>query len=1086
MPSKLHRDGMKVILGAVAAGALLMTLAGASPAQAESPWWHLTSTTRPGILPTEGKGTLVMAASNLSAMNVDATGEPVTLTDRLPNGISATSIEGLAGTLGGEGSVECTGTTVVVCEFHGTLTGYEQVEAIIKVKVEAGAVSGALNQMSVSGGGAPSLSASRPVRIGSVPTPFGVEQYEFTPENEDGSPATQAGAHPFQLTTTLSLNTGAEEAGRYETAVALPAQAKDLRFKLPPGLVGNPIPFPQCSDTKFDKGELGINECPADTQIGVAQVTIDEPAFFGLLTFPSPLYNLKPARGEPARFGFLALVVPVTLDTSVRTGGDYGVTVTVKNTTQVVSFLGSQVTFWGTPGDPRHDAVRSAACMGAGRLERPCEPQADDVKAPFLTMPSVCGNPLTEPLESSMTADSWKDPAAVTEPAVYRWHDQFGTPLALDGCNKLSFEPSISVAPDGQNASTPTGLTVGLHVPQEEILTPKGLAQSDVKDTTVTLPAGVQISPAGADGLGACSLEQISLQTAGSPACPEASKIGTVEIKTPLLPEPMEGAAYLAEQDANPFGSLVAMYIVAEDPTAGVVVKFAGRVAPDPVTGQLVSTFENTPPLPFSDLKLHFFGSARAPLTTPPLCGSYTTQAVIAPSSGNAPAEPTSTFQITSGPNGGPCANPRPFAPGFEAGSTNVQAGAFTPFTLTMSRPDADQTLAGLSVQLPPGLSGDLAKVPLCPEPQASTGECPEGSLIGHTVVSAGLGNAPFTVEGGKVFITGPYGGAPFGLSILNPAKAGPFDLGYVVVRARVEVDPTTAALTVVSDPLPTIKDGIPLQIQHVNVTVDKPEFTFNPTNCDPMRLTGTMTSTEGASASVATTFQVTNCASLSFKPGFAVSTSGRPSRLDGTSLDVRLTYPSGLAGTQANIARVKVELPKQLPSRLPTLQKACTEAAFDSNPESCPAASQVGEAVASTPILAGGLSGPAYFVSHGGAKFPELIVVLKGEDGVTVDLHGETFISKAGITSSTFSTVPDVPVGSFELKLPAGPYSALTAIGNPCKQKLVMPTEFVAQNGAVIHQSTKIAVTGCPKAKKAKRVSHKGKRAKGKAKKRR
>jgi hypothetical protein len=550
-----------------------------------------------------------------------------------------------------------------------------------------------------------------------------------------------------------------------------------------------------------------------------------------------------------------------------------------------------------------------------------------------------------------------------------------------------------------------------------------------------------------------------------SPTCPDASKVATVEIKTPLLPNPLVGEVYLAAQDANPFGSLLALYIVAEDPVSGVLVKLAGQVALDPVSGRLVSTFKNTPQLPFEDLKLHFFGSARAPLSTPPLCGSYTTAASIAPWSGKAPAEPSSTFQITSGPNGAPCADPRPFAPGFQAGSTNLQAGAFTPFTLTMSRPDADQTLAGLSIQMPPGLSGDLSNVQLCPEPQASEGACPAASLIGHTVVSAGLGNAPFTVEGGQVFITGPYKGAPFGLSILNPAKAGPLDLGYVVVRAKIEVDPTTAALHIVSDPLPTIKDGIPLQIQHVNVTVERPEFTFNPTNCSPMKLTGTMTSTEGASASVATPFQVTNCATLAFKPGFAVSTSGKPSRANGASLDVKLTYPQGSG--QANIAKVKVELPKQLPSRLTTLQKACTEAAFDANPESCPAASKVGEAVANTPILAGGLAGPAYFVSHGGAKFPELIVVLKGEDGVTVDLHGETFISRQGITSSTFATVPDVPVGSFELRLPQGPYSALAANGNLCKQKLTMPTEFVAQNGASIHRSTKIAVTGCPKAKK-------------------
>jgi hypothetical protein len=1069
--------GMKRVVGMVVAGVLLAALVGAAPAMAESPWWHLTSEARPTVLPKEGEGAVVVLASNLSASEIDGSSNTVTLTDTLPKGLTATSVAGEAGVFGTAGSLACSGSTVVVCTFEGVLTAYERIEVRINVKLGADAASGSSNAVIVSGGGAPSLSVSRPVTIGSGPTPFGVEQYELTAENADGSPATQAGAHPFQLTSTFYMNSAAEDEGKIE----VPELTKDLHFKIPPGLIGNPSPFPQCSASQFDKGTVIHNECPTDTQVGISLSTFAVPGFLQRITLPVQLFNLVPARGEPARFGFISLVATVILDTSIRTGGDYGVTVTVHNITQIATFLASQVTFWGTPGDPRHDNARGPECIGFDRLESTCDSPADPIGAPLLTMPSVCGNPLTEPFESSLTADSWLHPSAVTEPAVYKWHDSSGTPLALDGCSKLSFEPTISVAPDGQNASTPTGLTVGLHVPQEEILTPKGLAQSDVKDTTVTLPEGMQISPAGADGLGACSLEQISLETAGSPTCPEASKVGTVEIKTPLLPEPLEGAVYLATQNANPFGSLVAMYIVAEDPVAGVVVKFAGKVVPDPVTGQLVATFENTPPLPFSDLKLHFFGSARAPLTTPPLCGSYTTKAVIAPSSGNPPAEPTSTFAITAGPNGSPCANPRPFNPGFEAGTTSIQAGGYSPFTLTMSRPDADQTLAGLSVQLPPGLSGSLSKVELCPEPQASEGACPAGSLIGHTVVSAGLGNAPFTVTGGQVFITGPYKGAPFGLSILNPAKAGPFDLGYVVVRAKIDVDPTTAALHIVSDPLPTIKDGIPLQIQNVNVTIDKPEFTFNPTNCSPMKLTGTMTSTEGASASVETPFQATNCASLGFKPGFAVATSGKTSRKDGASLDVKLTYPSAPAGTLANIAKVKVELPKQLPSELKTLQKACPEATFAANPEACPAESRVGTAVATTPILAGGLSGPAYFVSHGGAKFPELIVVLKGEDGVTVDLHGETFISKTGITSSTFATIPDVPVGSFELNLPEGPYSALAANGNLCKSKLTMPTEFVAQNGAVIHQSTKIAVTGCPKAthKKAKKASHHKKKGK-------
>jgi len=660
------------------------------------------------------------------------------------------------------------------------------------------------------------------------------------------------------------------------------------------------------------------------------------------------------------------------------------------------------------------------------------------------------------------------------------------TPAATD--RPLGFRLAArKMAVGVQAASTPTGLTVGVHVPQEEALYPEGLAPADVKTTTVALPAGVQLSPSAADGLQACSEAQIGFTgvdlqtgtdefTSSVPSCPEASKIATVKIKSPLLPNALVGAVYLAAPQnfsgpllENPFSSLVAMYLVAQDPVSGVLIKLAGKVSPDPVTGQLVSTFENTPQLPFEDLELHFFGTARAPLSTPALCGTYTTMASIEPWSGNPPASPSSSFEITSGPNGAPCSDPQPFAPGFQAGSTNIQAGAFTPFTLTMTRPDADQTLSRVEMQMPPGLLGTLSSVKLCGEPQASQGTCGEESLIGHTVVSVGLGNDPFTVTGGKVYITGSYKGAPYGLSIVNPAAAGPFVLDEgrpVVVRASISVDPHTAVLRIVSDPLPTILDGIPLQIQHVNVAIDRPGFTFNPTNCGKLAITGTLSSSGGASAAVSTPFQVTNCATLVFKPKFAVSTSGKTSRAKGASLHVKLTYPP--SPFDANIAKVKVDLPKQLPSRLTTLQKACTAAVFEANPANCPKESVIGTAKATTPILPVPLEGPAYFVSHGGEAFPSLIIVLQGY-GTTVDLVGTTFISKKGITSSTFKTVPDVPVGTFELTLPEGKFSALAANGNLCKSKLAMPTAFVAQNGAEIHESTKIGVTGCSKVKKAK-----------------
>jgi hypothetical protein len=800
----------------------------------------------------------------------------------------------------------------------------------------------------------------------------------------------------------------------------------------------------------------------------LATVHIHDAGFNILSCLTVPLVNLTPEVGEPARFGFYVAKVPVILDTAVRTGGDYGVTVDVTNISQDVGFLGSEVTFWGVPGDTRHNNSRNLDCLLAERKEESetCPPFEAHHPPPLLTLPTSC----TGALQTSVEEDSWKLPGvfesvAATEPMP-----------ALDGCNRLQFDPSISLAPDGQAGSTPTGLAVAVHVPQDVSLNPTGLAEADVKDTTVALPEGVAMNPAAADGLQSCSESQIALGSSGPSGCPDASKVGLVKIKTPLLPNELEGAAYLAAQAANPFGSLVALYVYAEDPVSGSRVKLAGEVVPDPVSGRLVSTFKNTPQLPFETFELHFFGGDRAPLATPGLCGSYTTTASIAPWSGNEPVGSSSTFNVVSGPNGSPCSSPLPFNPALTAGTTSIQAGGFSPFTMTMSRPDGSQNLRAIKLRMPPGLLGTLASVKLCKEEQANAGTCGPESLIGHTTVSVGVGGDPYSVTGGEVFITEGYRGAPYGLSIVNPAKAGPFDLGKVIVRAKIEVDPITAVLTITSDDsgpykIPTILDGIPLQIQHVNVAIDRPGFTFNPTNCSPLAITGSLTSDQGAVKDLSVPFQITNCAVLAFKPKLTAKTNGKTSRATGASLSVKLTYPAG--PFDANIAKVKVDLPKQLPSRLTTLQKACPAATFDANPAGCPAASIVGHAIAHTPVMPVPLSGPAYFVSHGGEEFPELIIVLQGY-GATVHLVGSTFISKTGITSSTFKTVPDVPVGTFELNLPQGKYSALAANKNLCTTtKLVMPTSFVAQNGAVLHTSTLVVPAGCAKKKAHKTGKH-------------
>jgi hypothetical protein len=636
--------------------------------------------------------------------------------------------------------------------------------------------------------------------------------------------------------------------------------------------------------------------------------------------------------------------------------------------------------------------------------------------------------------------------------------------------------------PDTLEAGAPAGYSFDLHVPQNT--EPEGLATPDVKRTSVTLPLGTVISPSAADGLGDCTNEQFfgsgpREQRPATPAnCPRDSQVGTVRVKTPALEERLEGDVYLGTPECTGVdgtctpadaadGKMIHLYAQFEsEGEDGIVIKLEGKGQINQQTGQITTVFANTPQLPFSQLELTLQGGERATLANPRTCGTATTTAELEPWSApyTPDATPTSSFDVNEN-----CFGPQ-FNPSFSAGTTSNQAGGFSPFTLSLGRGDDDQLLNGIQLQMPPGLLGMLSKVKLCGEPQAGEGTCGPESEIGETTVETGPGADPFLVKGGKVYITGPYKGAPYGLSIVVPAKAGPYTLsgttgqGMVVVRSSIAINPETAALTVTSDPFPTELDGIPLQLRLVNVTVGTNDnFTFNATNCDKMGINGSLTSVADATANASSSYQVTNCEALKFKSTFTATTSGKTSKADGASLTFKLTTTGGPGGGEANFAKAKVELPKQLPSRLTTLQKACTSAQFEANPAGCPSASVIGHVRVFTPLLPVPLEGPAIFVSHGGEAFPSVIFVLQGY-GTTIDVVSTTFISKSGVTSATLKTVPDAPFTSFELTFPEGKYSALAANGDLCKSSLVAPTEFVAQNGAKVTQSTRIAVTGCGK----------------------
>jgi hypothetical protein len=1096
-----RRAARRTPLALGAAGALLVALVGAAPASAGAPvpWWQMDSVAEPTHLPQGGEGRIVVTATNRGDEAVNGSSHPVTITDVLPAGLTATHIEGKLSN-GGTAEMTCEEPSLR-CTWAHVIASYQTLIVIITVKVETNAP--ASNEAKIEEGGTLRAKVSRPVKVSGEAVPFGVEKYELAPEDEGGSPDTQAGSHPFQLTTTLDFNrTLQPQPGKEEELTPnTPAPVKDLRLKLPPGLIGNVRAIPQCSALDFNDviGGRWINFCPADTAVGVASVIFKPEA--AVEEWPVPVFNLVPAAGEPARFGFDIFGALITLDTSVLSGRSYAAVVSVSNASQAVVVLGSQVTLWGVPGSAVHDQARGWACVGGGFVASQVREGSRSCSSPqqpppaFLTLPTSC----TEPLKSTVEARSWV-PGAEFLKAVESPSAGF-----LEGCSELPFSPSIEVEPETHEASAPTGLKVHVHLPQETTLAAEGKGEADVKDTTITFPPGMQLSPSAANGLEACSELEVGFEgfekledfepeappatftpslpeplSPGVNFCPNASRVGNVLIKTPLLKDPLEGGVYLAKQNANPFGSLIAMYIVAEDHAAGVLVKLAGEVKLNEQTGQVTSTFASTPEQPFEDLEVELFGGPHASFTTPPLCGSYATTTSFTAWSGKTEAPSSARpLEITSGPNGTSCPSAQPFAPSFQAGTTSNQAAGFTPFTLTISRPDGDQALRSISMQLPPGLAANLASVTPCPEPQASLGTCGPESLIGHSTSSSGLGAEPFTLPG-SVYLTGPYKGAPFGLSAVTPAKAGPFNLGNVVVRSTINVDRNTAAASINTESatiintegsselvngIPELVKGVPSQIKQLNVTIERPGFELNPTNCNPMAITGTLTSWQGASEAVSSPFRAANCASLPFKPKLTAAAGGRGSKANGTSFFVKLES-AGLG--QANIGKVDLRLPLALPSRLTTIQKACTAAAFEANPASCPEGSNVGMATIHTPILKNPLSGPAYLVSHGSAAFPDVEFVLQGE-GITLVLDGKTDIKK-GITYSRFETNPDAPFTTFETTLPAGPHSALTANVpekahySLCGTPLVMPTVITGQNGAIITQNTKIAVTGCPK----------------------
>jgi hypothetical protein len=850
-----------------------------------------------------------------------------------------------------------------------------------------------------------------------------------------------AGAHSdgtatFTFQTTLDGHNGLIPTG---------GSLRDVRIKLPPGLIGIAQNVPQCPIEAYRK-----QECLADTQVGAGSVTTgrvplqeDDPHIFEVEVF-----NLATSFNQAVVLGLqIGVHNPFgqqLITATAHAADNYAVTLSAPETPRPFGavVLGASITLWGVPADPSHDPLR--ACNGTDDSQFGCASEAPPL--PFLENPTDCSEtPLT-----SFAANTYGEPEAFTEAS-------FTAPIPT-GCQTVPFAPSLSVTPESMRAGVPTGLEVDLSVPQNQAA--NGQGSSELRSAVVALPPGMVISPSAAsNGLEGCSDEQFGAGSDSPATCPPASQIGTAEVITQLLAGPFTGKLYLGSPLSNDPTSGQMFRIFVELKGFGQDVKLKGSVVADPVTGQLTATFANLPELPFNEARMRVNGGPNAPITNPTTCGLHTTSTALYPYSNPAiSATPSSMFPTSYDGAGAPCPTALPFAPSSSLSTASSQAGATSPLMVTFGRADETQPLGRIDARLPAGLLGYVSKVRLCEAPQAPAGTCSPESRIGTVSTVAGAGSDPLTVQG-SVYLARGTNGYPFMLSVVVPAVAGPYDLGNVVVPVWLQVN-SDGSLTALSGPLPSILDGIPLDVRSVTMTLDRPGFTFNPTNCDQLAMSGTVTSLSGTVAPISTPFQASGCGGLPFAPSFTAATQGSTSKANGASLAVRIAQKPG----EANIHSVHVELPIQLPSRLTTLQRACTEAQFASNPAGCPAGSVVGSAVAYTPTLSSPLSGPAILVSHGGAAFPDLEIILQGE-GVTVILDGQTDI-KRGITSSTFASAPDVPLSGFELTLPEGPDSLLGANRTMCTSRLLMPTTIVGWNGLAVKQSTRIAVSGCPKVK--------------------
>jgi hypothetical protein len=847
---------------------------------------------------------------------------------------------------------------------------------------------------------------------------------------------------------------------------------KDIIVDLPQGTAGNPRNILQCTTA-----QLTVNACPQASQVGIAWLDLVVGGAAGVVTERFPIFNMAPIRGDVSLLGIRIIAINSFIAVRVRPD-DYGLETASESLFTGLPLSGAKVTIWGVPLSPANDPNR--VCVGGGGFGCNDLPIPGRNLTPYFTAPAQCAVDAVNEIRVN----------TYQEPDHYETARSAQTPVS--GCNEVEFNPSVESKPTTNLADAPTGLDFHIHMPQNEAWDGRGTAP--MRDAVVTLPEGMTVNPPSAAGLGACSMAEVGISPAGisdgkQPNCPDASKIGTATATSPALANPAHGAVYLAKQNDNPFGSLLALYLVLEEPEQGILVKTAGEVKADPVTGRLTTSFKENPQLPVEDIELHLKQGPRAPLKTPPTCGTFETATTLTPWTApeGADATPPSSFELVKGPGGGACPGAGAGAansPSFSAGTVDPTAAAYTPFVLKLARADGTQPLKAIDTTLPKGLLGKLAGIPYCSDSalaaagqrsgrdEQASASCPAASQLGTVDVGAGAGSQPLYV-GGKAYLAGPYKGAPLSLAILTPAVAGPFDLGTVVVRTALQVNPETAQIRAVSDPIPTILRGIPLDLRSIALRMDRPGFVLNPTSCNPMAVSGQAISVFDQSASLSNPFQVGECGELGFKPKLALRLKGGTKRSRYPALTATLTYPKG-AGS-ANIARTVVALPHSEFLAQNHIRTVCTRVQFAA--DQCPAGSIYGTATAVTPLLDKPLEGPVYLRSSSN-KLPDMVVALHGQ--IDVDLVGRIDSVKGGIRTS-FESVPDAPVSSFTLRMQGGKKGLLENSRDLCNSVNKASVEMDGQNGKTADQSPVLVADCRKKHKKGKKAHRKAAKHKGK-----